>query len=677
MNAIEIARRLAELNETNKAQKAYILALSQEGLSPEEELEGASYLFFSESDYKLPFTHFVSLFNRGCFQAEILELMTQAFYLPNVKRQQKQYEKNVKALSDYPYLFRKSFPAFEELPILFFPFDDEGFVPYFPAESHFGDYVNFNDTVIDRWFFQDLSKPILADDVYSQYQLEYLNDNVRKSEWVAKENHIYLHYSNWETFCAYLSVLDLKQLLTDEKIVFLIEDEIQLYPIDFKSKYGIDYEKYPIKPIGVREVNKLIWHTQLASHNGGDFFNEIFYDHPNLIACESIMFDSMQDLIKKVREILRSAAPASPANRKEKIPASAYALRYIQNPTDKDVFVSLFLHNNQQVSKSDPSSRIVPALFFQPHFKNIQYRVDMPDITDNEVTLYSQQYEEIKKSPIFKNFKYIKTFTPMRRPTTSYAATVRFVVEKPHLTEEEKNEPKQRKAVSDNQLLLRLTNRSFMIDRWDRLYRDSRLIRFEDGKLNPRATFTALAEFLDIPYTESMTYCSNANGVNEVTLRGSMRGFDASAVYRTYDEFADDAERSFLEYFMRDVYETYGYDFHYYKGETVDEEWVKEKTESFHQLFYYVDKTMRSAIRYIAQEEAQELDDLKTLDLDQVEQENEEQIQNSIREMRKRDLELGKLLLRGLRFINREGQPLQMMKPLELDPALLEQPLYH
>lgn len=26
----------------------------------------------------------------------------------------------------------------------------------------------------------------------------------------------------------------------------------------------------------------MIWHTQLAAHNGGDFFNEIFYGHPNL-----------------------------------------------------------------------------------------------------------------------------------------------------------------------------------------------------------------------------------------------------------------------------------------------------------------------------------------------------------------------------------------------------------
>jgi len=36
-----------------------------------------------------------------------------------------------------------------------------------------------------------------------------------------------------------------------------------------------------------------------------------------------------------------------------------------------------------------------------------------------------------------------------------------------------------------------------------------------------------------------------------------------------------------------------------------------------------------------------------------------------------------RFLLRGLRFVNKKGQPLRMMPKLELDPALLEQPVYH
>ena len=151
-------------------------------------------------------------------------------------------------------------------------------------------------------FFKDLEKPILAQDVYSQYQLEYLNDTIRKSEWISRENHIYLHYTDWGRFCAHLPCLDLAPLLAQEKFVFLIGDQVARYPIDFAAEYGIDYSQYPVRPIGVQEVNRLIWHTQLAAHNGGDFFNEIFYGHPNLMSFESLMFDNISEQIKQTRE---------------------------------------------------------------------------------------------------------------------------------------------------------------------------------------------------------------------------------------------------------------------------------------------------------------------------------------------------------------------------------------
>ena len=46
---------------------------------------------------------------------------------------------------------------------------------------------------------------------------------------------------------------------------------------------------------------------------------------------------------------------------------------------------------------------------------------------------------------------------------------------------------------------------------------------------------------------------------------------------------------------------------------------------------------------------------------------------SAFRQNRKRNAEI---LMAGLRFVNRHGQPLHMMPRLELDPALLEQPLY-
>ena len=48
-----------------------------------------------------------------------------------------------------------------------------------------------------------------------------------------------------------------------------------------------------------------------------------------------------------------------------------------------------------------------------------------------------------------------------------------------------------------------------------------------------------------------------------------------------------------------------------------------------------------------------------------------------IAEADEKRLQIAKQLLKGLYFVNKNGQPLHMMPKLELDPALLEQPLYH
>lgn len=80
------------------------------------------------------------------------------------------------------------------------------------------------------------------------------------------------------------------------------------------------------------------------------------------------------------------------------------------------------------------------------------------------------------------------------------------------------------------------------------------LVRFEDGKLNPKATFTALAAFLDLPYTKSMTYCSRNGERDPESLKGNDRGFDPAAIYRTYEEYLGREERVYLEYLMGDVY---------------------------------------------------------------------------------------------------------------------------
>lgn len=647
MQPMEIGRRMAQLGQKEDAQKAYTVALAKEALSPMERFEAASYIFFSQGNYKTAYTALVGLYNEGHFRQDIMHLLAQAFYQPNEEELRQRYAANCAALAAYPYCFRRDFPDFDQLPLRFFPFDDQGFLPYDPAEDRFGSYVNFNDPVIDRYFFKDLEKPILAQDVYSQYQLEYLNDTIRKSEWIGRENHIYLHYTDWGRFCAHLPCLDLAPLLAQEKFVFLIGDQVARYPIDFAAEYGIDYSQYPVRPIGVQEVNRLIWHTQLSSHNGGDFFNEIFYGHPNLMSYESVMFDNISEQIKQTRERFYKHTLGNMRIHQQ--------LAAIKRPTEKDFLVAYFLTQPAMSHWLDPNSRIAPALFFQPHFDNIRYKLEVAE-GDGYCALHSAEYEQIKRSPIFKGFKYIKTFTPIRRPTTSYAATVRFMAA-------QLGDPDHPLRMPD-ELTERILNRSYLREPDDRLLKDSALVRFEDGKLNPKAIFPVLAAFLDIPYTESMTYCSSHLGLNPESLKGNARGFDPVTVYRTYDEYANDNERAFLEYFMRDIYQACGYDFHYYKGEPVDEAWVREKIGNFTTLNGYIIRSLRDCYSGIRVNGTR----LHT---------DEQEIARQMDALNQNRLRIAELLLKNPRFVTREGQPLRMIPVLQPDPALLEQPLYH
>ena len=103
MRAIEIARRMAELGQIQEAQNAYRLAIYEnDGQNPVEDMEAAIYLLQSGADYRLPYTCFLRLYNRGHFREDCLSIMTGAFYTPNVKKLRADYERNCKRLKKVP-----------------------------------------------------------------------------------------------------------------------------------------------------------------------------------------------------------------------------------------------------------------------------------------------------------------------------------------------------------------------------------------------------------------------------------------------------------------------------------------------------------------------------------------------------------------------------------------------
>jgi len=274
-------------------------------------------------------------------------------------------------------------------------------------------------------------------------------------------------------------------------------------------------------------------------------------------------------------------------------------------------------------------------------------------------------------------YNLCKTFTPLRRFTTSHGATVRFMYasSKGDFSEVFKDSEQSKKiSIVPDAVTQRVLNRSYLIDPQNRLYQDSVLVRFEDGKLNPKATFTALSAFLDIPYTESMTYCSLFGKRDVSSFEGNDIGFSTDAIYRTYDDYINDNERYYIEFFLRDAYQYYGYDFQVYDGKPLDKQKLVELISGFDTINYYIFQTHRKLYEHAT---IRHTDRDEEVSPNVAEQVRDMATKRRIDAFNQNRLNNGLILLEGLRFVNKNGQPLRMMPLLQLDPALLEQPLYH
>ena len=105
----------------------------------------------------------------------------------------------------------------------------------------------------------------------------------------------------------------------------------------------------------------------------------------------------------------------------------------------------------------------------------------------------------------------------------------------------------------------------------------------------------------------------------------------------------------------------------------MDETKCAELIDGFTTLDHYMTETWKKVFREaeVSREDGERVQG----ELEQLVQ--EKFLENYMEGYRNHRLASAKILLEGLRFVNKNGQPLHMMPMLELDPALLEQPLYH
>ena len=120
---------------------------------------------------------------------------------------------------------------------------------------------------------------------------------------------------------------------------------------------------------------------------------------------------------------------------------------------------------------------------------------------------------------------------------------------------------------------------------------------------------------------------------------------------------------------MQDVYKQYGYDFQYYHGEELTEEWLDETLSRCDCLYRKIRETFPQAYEKKREEVSKEMNA-------EVKDEVETALEERLTQMRENRRRVVRALRKGLQFVNQNGRPLRYMKMLELDPELLEQPLY-
>jgi hypothetical protein len=282
------------------------------------------------------------------------------------------YVKNKKMLCDYPYLFGK-IPEFKTLEKRVLNLDKE--IPY---------------------FFKDLSKPLFIHNLSHPAHLKFLFDNVRASEDVAMDNHIYLYYTNEQKFLEILCQCDLKLLLKQQKFIFLLgERNKNIYPINFKKRYGIDYESMQFISLRINELNRIVVYKG-SSVAGQDFLFQICAANKNILP---IYLPNLYAYLPRLKnELLKFKFNINDLFcRRGYFSTSPYYS--FQNP-DIFRFISMILYNNRERKNK---ARISPTILFDPH--------------------HGQHFQF---ENTYKSFLYRKGLHLVRNPIMRFASYVKY-----------------------------------------------------------------------------------------------------------------------------------------------------------------------------------------------------------------------------------------------------------
>jgi hypothetical protein len=408
-------------------------------------------------------------------------------------KMQKNYDKNKELLSSYPYLFGK-IPEFRYSQDKILNLDEE--IPY---------------------FFKDLSKPLFICNLTHPVHIKYLFDNVRASEDMAMDNHIYMYYENERKFLEMLCQCNLKPLLKLQKFVFLLgKQNKNVYPINFKEKYGIDYAAMPFKPLRANELKRIILYLT-HWHSGQDFLFQVSAANKNILPIfvpNPYSYLPKSDVTLKVSETFFQKPFYSP----DDVYISIRDIFFLK--TFRPLILQLCkrkLINNKE--------RISPTILLDPH-----YKIEM-------------------WGDIYKSFQYRKGVGLIRNPITRFASGMRAGFSKV-------------KNINEKRYLAPLYYSTSLFFEEANKYK---CFKLESLKNNPIKGAKALCEYFQVPFDKNMLHPEKFSHIaTSPSITGKMvMGFE-STPKRDISEVMSEWDLQRLMPIFEPILKYYGYEYKKY-----------------------------------------------------------------------------------------------------------------
>lgn len=496
---------------------------------------------FEAGDYSGAFEAFTALYAASGDpeeRARILQLLVDAYYTPNLEEMDQCYQHNCALLRSYPYQWGISDIALEQLPHLIFPVTEQEYCLYDRQEQQFSTLRTICTKQVTKYFFQDMSQPLFVEEEVNQYHLQYLFDNVRRSEDYGADNHVYLYYASLAGAAPLLALCDLEPLLKEHKFVFLFgPDNRDRYPIDFLTQFHLDFSATAC-PVRIEEIKRIcFWYKHAYSgtdlgtqvlgassvvqrEKGHDFHTYSTVDGKLLYNTaefrEALADPSRVYTVKALRGYLRSKRYRIIL---EDFPQFLDWLEGQQPAAPWTVFQlfrGYFLFRYLQ--RELPPPRIAPVILFDPHM-----------------------WDTGPYNAIVQAFPYRMVLTSMREPIVTLARSYMY-----GLVGWDEFQTKYIMA-SD------YCHAQFLPPELLECYYG---YRFEDLKQYPGKLLSAVCRQMDIPFEEAMleTQAPATDRQGE-----TVEGFDLKPLHRDISGVLSEFDQMRLKIFYEPIHKYYGY----------------------------------------------------------------------------------------------------------------------